>query len=238
MIAGALLIGTFFSPNANAGESVQPAKPMVLVMLGPPGSGKGTQAAMLKEKLGLPHISTGDLLRDNIRQSTPLGAKAKTFMDSGKLVPDQLILGMLFERVAQNDCKKGYILDGFPRTLAQAETLQSRLNGKAEVKVINLELADKVIIERLSKRVICESCGAPYHPVTAAPKKSGVCDKCQGKLVQRPDDTFEVISKRLTVYQEQTSPLIAYYQKLKMLKSVPCEQSKEQIFAAIMDILK
>ena len=237
MIAGALLIGTFFSPDANAGASVQAPKPMVLVMLGPPGSGKGTQATMLKEKLGLPHISTGDLLRDNVKRGTTLGGQAKTFMESGKLVPDQLILDMLFERVAQSDCQKGYILDGFPRTLAQAEALQSRLKEKAQIKVINLELADKIIIERLTKRIVCETCGIPYHLVSAPPQKSGVCDKCQGKLVQRSDDTVEVISRRLKVYHEQTSPLIAYYQKMKLLQSVPCEQSKEQIFAKIQDIL-
>ncbi len=178
IIAGALMAGSFLSSSAHSDEAKSTEKPLVLIMLGPPGAGKGTQAALLHEQLQLPHISTGELLRDHVRRETTLGNQAKLFMDKGQLVPDQLILDMLFERVSNRDCAKGYILDGFPRTLPQAESLQARLKGQPQPIVINLDLSDAKIIERLTKRLVCESCGTPYHLVYSPPQNNGVCDKC------------------------------------------------------------
>jgi adenylate kinase len=211
--------------------------PTVLILLGPPGSGKGTQAAMLHNKFKLPHISTGDLLREHIRRGTELGKKAQVFIDKGQLVPDALIMDLLFDRVSQKDCAKGYILDGFPRTLAQAETLQAHLKRKTIPVVINLDLKDHEVIERLTKRVTCEQCGTPYHLTYSPPHVRGKCDKCGGNLIQRSDDTKEVISKRLHVYHEQTSPLIDYYHSLKLLKTIHCDQSKEKVFQEIVSQL-
>jgi len=212
------------------------AYPLVLILLGPPGSGKGTQAKMIQEKCEIPHISTGDLLREHIRNSTDLGKEAKGFMDKGQLVPDSLVLDMLFERIAQKDCAKGYILDGVPRTLPQAEALQSYL-GKTIPVVINLDLSEKQIIERLTKRVTCENCGHPYHLLYSPPKKPGICDLCGGHLAQRADDTEAVIRKRLKVYQEQTAPLIAFYADKKMLHTIDCSVNKETILEQILSIL-
>lgn len=211
--------------------------PLILVLLGPPGAGKGTQAVLLSHHLQLPHISTGDLLRENVRNGSALGVLAKGFMEKGHLVPDDLILDMLFLRVSQSDCARGYILDGFPRTLPQAEALQQRLNGHATPIVLNLDLSDAKIVERLSKRVVCESCGTTYHLVYSPPKMPSICDKCQGALIQRSDDTEEVILKRLKVYHAQTAPLITYYSDLQMLHTIPCDQSKENIFNSLLSKL-
>ena len=226
--------GSFFSTPLSSDEKAAAPTPLVLIMLGPPGAGKGTQAAMLQEKLHIPHISTGDLLRDHVRRGTDLGKKAQGYMEKGQLVPDVLILDMLFDRVSQKDCAKGYILDGVPRTLPQAEALQKRLQGQPAPVVINLELSDAQIIERLSKRVVCETCGTPYHLTYSPPKVQGICDKCHGKLVQRSDDTEEVIKKRLKVYHEQTAPLIAYYTQQKLLHSVSCDAGKEKVFSQVV----
>lgn len=211
--------------------------PLVLILLGPPGSGKGTQAALLKESLHTPHISTGDLLREHIRKETPLGHKAKAFMDEGKLVPDDLIIDMFFERVGQEDCKQGYILDGIPRTLPQAEKLQIYFRKTARVVVINLALSDAKVLERLTKRVICERCGTPYHLIYSPPKEKERCDKCSGRLIQRPDDTEPVIKERLNVYRRQTEPLIAFYSTRRMLRTVECDQPKEKIYSEITGLL-
>lgn len=228
------MTGSFFSAPLSSSEKAAAPTPLVLVMLGPPGSGKGTQAAMLQETLHIPHISTGDLLRDHVRRGTDLGNKAKNYIDKGQLVPDALILDMLFDRVLEKDCAKGYILDGFPRTLPQAEALQDRLKGKPAPIVINLELSDAKILERLTQRVVCEKCGTPYHLAYSPPKTSGVCDKCQGKLIHRSDDTEEVITKRLKVYHQQTTPLIAYYTQKKLLHSVNCDAGKEKVFSQVI----
>jgi adenylate kinase len=212
-------------------------EPIVLILLGPPGAGKGTQATLLHDRLHIPHISTGDLLRDHVKRGTPLGIKAKSFMEKGQLVPDQLIFDMLFDRVAQKDCSHGYILDGFPRTLTQAEALQRHLHNQTKPIVINLSLSDAIIIERLSKRVVCESCGTPYHLIFSPPKVAGTCDRCHGNVVHRNDDNEEVIKKRLKVYHEQTSPLIAFYSKSKLLHTVDCSQSKEEISSQVVGLL-
>ena len=235
LFTGILMSGSFFSAPLTSSEKVENrGNPLVLILLGPPGSGKGTQAAMLQNQLHLPHISTGDLLRDHVRRGTDLGKQAQIFMDKGQLVTDALILNMLFERVSQKDCSKGYILDGFPRTLPQAEALQDRLKGKTVPVVINLDLSDAKVIERLTNRVTCEKCSTPYHLIYSPPKIEGKCDKCDGKLIQRSDDTEAVITKRLKVYHEQTAPLIAYYSKQKLLHTVNCNVSKEKVFSQLI----
>lgn len=212
--------------------------PLVLIMLGPPGAGKGTQAKMLENKLQLPHISTGDLLRNHIRRGSELGKEAQGHMDQGHLVPDLLILDMLFERVSQKDCAKGYILDGFPRTIPQAEALQKRLDGQGTPIVINLSLSNEKILERLTKRVVCENCGTPYHLIYSPPKVKDQCDKCGGNLIQRPDDIESVIIKRLKVYNRQTEPLIAFYSKQKLLHTIDCSADKAEVFTQILSVIK
>jgi adenylate kinase len=210
----------------------------VLILLGPPGAGKGSQAALIKEKVELAHISTGDLLRENIKQGTDLGKKAKGYMDEGQLVPDDLIFDMLFTRVKQPDCTKGYILDGFPRNLAQAHVLQKRLAEEGHhITAINLAVQDHELIERITKRQICKTCQTPYHLVYSAPKQSGVCDRCQGELYQRSDDTREVVEKRLKVYHEQTAPLIEFYAKQNALHNIASNSTKEAVFTEILKVL-
>lgn len=215
-------------------HSQEKEKPLILILLGPPGSGKGTQAALLHEKLRLPHISTGDILRDHIRRTTELGNQAKEYINKGQLVPDPLIMDLLFNRIAERDCAKGYILDGFPRTLAQAKALQRHFKDE-RVFIINLDIKDEEVIERLTKRLTCQQCGTPYHQIYTPPRTEGTCDKCGGILVQRTDDTKEVIAKRLKVYHTQTSPLIHYYASLKLLHTINCVQPREKIF---LDIVK
>lgn len=239
LITGVLLVGSFCSSHLDAQDkALPPAHPLIVIMLGPPGAGKGTQASLLTERLHLPHISTGDLLREHVRKETALGKKAKAFMDKGELVPDLLILDMLFDRVSQADCSRGYILDGFPRTLPQAEAFHTRLDKSARVIAILTDLSDEKIVDRITKRVMCEKCGTPYHLSFSPPKQTGVCDKCGGKLYQRNDDTKEVVLRRLEVYHKQTAPLIHYYTKHKLLHTIDCnQQSKEQILAQILSIL-
>jgi adenylate kinase len=230
------MAGTFLSTSLIAEERAP--TPMVLILLGPPGSGKGTQAAMLHDQFQIPHISTGDLLREHIRKATPLGKQAQVYIDKGQLVPDSLIMDLLFDRVSQKDCAKGYILDGFPRTLPQAESLQNYLKGRVTPVIVNLNLKDSSVIERLTKRVSCEQCGTPYHLTYSPPKTLGICDKCGGHLVQRSDDTKEVITKRLKVYHDQTAPLIRFYESHKLLHTVDCEQPKEKVYQDIVSQIK
>ena len=191
---------------------------MKLILLGAPGAGKGTQADILCKELDIPTISTGNILRAAIKNGTPTGMKAKAYMDAGKLVPDDVIIGIITERVAEEDCKNGYILDGVPRTIAQAEALEKA--GIVFDDVVSIEISDEVIMERMSGRRVCEHCGASYHLVAVPPKREGICDKGGGKLVQRKDDAPETVKARLEVYHKETEPLKDFYAKRGLLKSV------------------
>ena len=193
---------------------------IVIILLGPPGSGKGTQAIEISKHKNIPHISTGDLFRENIGNNTELGKEAKSFMDQGRLVPDELVLNMLFDRVSRPDCKNGYVLDGFPRTIPQAEALDRYLKGKSTVIALNLAVPDDVIIKRIEGRLTCKACGNMHHKEFSPPAKEGVCDNCGSPLTQRADDTREVVMERLRVYKEQTEPLIQHYEKQGVLKTV------------------
>lgn len=208
-----------------------PLKPRVIVMLGAPGAGKGTVAVKLSDELSLPHISTGDLFRTNIGGKTPLGTKAKSFMDKGELVPDELVLDMLFSRVQDADCAKGYVLDGFPRTLPQAEALSARLEGKAEVIALSLEVPEDLLVNRIVNRRVCTDCGAPFHLSFKPPLKEGECDRCKGALMQRTDDTKEVVVKRLAVYHEQTQPVEAFYRSKGCVVSVDGNKAPKDVFS-------
>lgn len=206
----------------------------VIILIGPPGSGKGTQATLLKDRFAIPHISTGDLLRSHIQKGTPLGHQAQKFIEKGLLAPDDLILEILLQRIAESDCRKGYILDGFPRTILQAEALQTVFGNSTPPIVIHLDLNDKKIIDRLTQRMICSHCGALYHLHLSPPKIPSQCNHCGNPLVQRKDDTKEVIIERLKVYHTLTAPLIHYYSDKKLLHTIDCDQPKETIFAQII----
>ena len=208
---------------------------MKMILLGAPGAGKGTQAERLCKVLDIPTISTGNILRAAVKNGTPTGLKAKAFMDAGKLVPDEVIIGIITERLAEDDCKNGYILDGVPRTIAQAEAMEKAgINFDA---VVSMEVADQVIMERMSGRRVCESCGASYHLVAVPPKVAGVCDSCGGKLVQRKDDAPETVKDRLEVYHKETEPLKDFYAQRGLLKSVENQPSVEATTAAILKAL-
>ncbi len=212
---------------------------MKLILLGPPGAGKGTQAVRLVKHYGIPQISTGDILRKAVKEGTELGTLAKKYMDSGELVPDEVVIGIIRERIVEPDCEKGYILDGFPRTIAQAEALDAMLAkmDTAIDHVVNIAVRDEEIVKRLTGRRTCSNCGAGYHILFDTPKEEGVCDKCGGKLIQRDDDKEETIRARLKVYRQQTEPLIAYYEKKGLLRMVPGEGNMEEIFDAILKAL-
>ena len=208
---------------------------MKMILLGAPGAGKGTQAERLCKVLDNPTISTGNILRAAVKNGTPTGLKAKAFMDAGKLVPDEVIIGIITERLAEDDCKNGYILDGVPRTIAQAEAMEKA--GISFDAVVSIEVADQVIMERMSGRRVCESCGASYHLVAVPPKVAGVCDSCGGKLVQRKDDAPETVKDRLEVYHKETEPLKDFYAQRGLLKSVENQPSVEATTAAILKAL-
>ncbi|MCR4727610.1 MAG: adenylate kinase [Lachnospiraceae bacterium] len=212
---------------------------MKIIMLGAPGAGKGTQAEMISEKYNLPHISTGDIFRANIKNGTELGKEAKQYMDKGLLVPDELTVKILLDRVSKDDCKNGYVLDGFPRTIPQAEVLDealTKLNDKVDF-AINIDVPDENIITRMSGRRACVNCGATYHVVYAAPKKENICDKCGNTLILRDDDKPETVKNRLDVYHKQTQPLIEYYGKKGILKEVDGTVSLNEVFDSIVSIL-
>lgn len=209
------------------------------VLLGPPGAGKGTQAVRLVEKYEIPHISTGDIFRKNIKEGTELGKKAQEYMNAGALVPDELVVDLVKDRLQQDDCKNGFLLDGFPRTIFQAEKLDeflSESNLKMDI-VINLKVEKEALIKRLTGRRVCKDCGASYHIVNIPPKKEGVCDICGGELIQRKDDNIETVENRINVYEEQTAPLIGYYKEAGSLVDFDGEASLDEVFNAIVQAI-
>ncbi len=212
---------------------------MKIIMLGAPGAGKGTQAKMIADKYKIPHVSTGDIFRANIKNGTELGMEAKKYMDQGQLVPDELTVKILLDRVAQPDCENGYVLDGFPRTIPQAEVLDEALAKLGETidYAINVDVPDENIIRRMSGRRACLTCGATYHIEHVPPKKEGICDVCGAELVLRDDDKAETVKKRLEVYHKQTQPLIDFYTAKGVLKSVDGTMDMQDVFAAITAIL-
>ncbi|MFR4382574.1 MAG: adenylate kinase [Roseburia sp.] len=212
---------------------------MKIIMLGAPGAGKGTQAKQIADKYSIPHISTGDIFRANIKNGTELGKKAKQYMDQGALVPDELTCDLVMDRIQQDDCKNGFVLDGFPRTIPQAEALDAAL-GKINEKMdyaIDVDVPDENIINRMSGRRACLNCGATYHLISIPPKVEGICDRCGSEIVLREDDKPETVQKRLKVYHEQTQPLIDYYKNQGILKSVDGTQPMDEVFKAIVTIL-
>lgn len=213
---------------------------MKIIMLGAPGAGKGTQAKMIASKYGIPHVSTGDIFRANIKNGTELGKKAKEYMDQGLLVPDELTVKILLDRVAQDDCKDGYVLDGFPRTIPQAEVLDKALTelGDHIDFAIDVDVPDENIIRRMSGRRACLTCGATYHIEHVPPKKEGICDTCGSELVLRDDDKAETVKNRLDVYHKQTQPLIDYYTNKGILKTVDGTVDMQDVFKAITSILE
>lgn len=212
---------------------------MKIIMLGAPGAGKGTQAKKIAEKYKIPHISTGDIFRANIKGGTELGMKAKSYMDQGQLVPDDVTIGMLLDRISDADCKGGYVLDGFPRTIPQAESLDKALAGRGEKMdyAIDVDVPDEAIVTRMAGRRACLACGATYHIVYNPPKKEGVCDVCGENLVLRDDDKPETVQKRLTVYHDQTQPLIEYYGKAGILVTVDGTKELNEVFKDIVAVL-
>lgn len=209
------------------------------VLLGPPGAGKGTQAVRLVEKYEIPHIPTGDIFRKNIKEGTELGKKAQEYMNAGALVPDELVVDLVKDRLQQDDCKNGFLLDGFPRTIFQAEKLDeflSESNLKMDI-VINLKVEKEALIKRLTGRRVCKDCGASYHIVNIPPKKEGVCDICGGELIQRKDDNIETVENRINVYEEQTAPLIGYYKEAGSLVDFDGEASLDEVFDAIVQAI-
>jgi len=212
---------------------------MKIIMLGAPGAGKGTQAKLIAEKYQIPHVSTGDIFRANIKNGTELGREAKKYMDQGLLVPDELTVKILLDRVAQEDCKNGYVLDGFPRTIPQAEVLDEALTklGEKIDFAINVDVSDESIIARMSGRRACLKCGATYHITHIPPKTEGICDECGSELVLRDDDKPETVGNRLRVYHEQTQPLIDFYTKKGVLRTVDGAADRDDVFTAITEIL-
>ncbi|MDN5278045.1 MAG: adenylate kinase [Clostridiales bacterium] len=210
-----------------------------LIFLGPPGAGKGTQAQRVVEKYSIPQISTGDLMRAAVSSGSALGEKLKNYMSAGALVPDELVLDILLERIGHEDCANGFLLDGFPRTVAQAEALETALveRNSPLSGVISIDVPDQVLTSRLTARRICSKCSASYHLEFLKPQKDGICDKCSGELYQRKDDSEEVIKNRLKVYHEQTAPLVDFYQKKKILYPVDGNKKIDMIFQEICDII-
>ena len=213
---------------------------MNVLLMGPPGAGKGTQADFIKARYPIPHISTGDMFREAVSKGTDLGKEAKKYMDSGNLVPDEVTIGIVEERLAEDDCEQGFLLDGFPRTVKQAEALDQVLArmGKKVQAAIDIYVPEDVLVERISGRVSCKDCKAVYHLTFNPPAKAGICDKCGGELIQRSDDQGEAVKKRLEVYAEQTNPLIEYYQKQGALNGIDGNRSSKEVFADIKKVME
>ena len=209
----------------------------VVILLGAPGAGKGTQASQLSEDLSLPHVATGDLFRMHLKNGTTFGTTAKSYMEAGKLVPDEVVLDMLFDRVGEADCADGYLLDGFPRTLPQAEALDARLDG-VNLLVLNLEVSDEAIVGRAAGRLLCKSCNAIYHKETKPPAIEGVCDRCGGELYQRKDDAPEVVRERLGVYHKQTRPLVDHYAAKGVLQNIDGERDPAEVRESLLNEIK
>lgn len=212
---------------------------MKLLITGKPGAGKGTQAVNIKEYYNIPHISTGDMFRAAMKAGTKMGLLAKSYMEQGKLVPDEVTIGIVEDRLLEDDCKNGFLLDGFPRNLAQAEALDAFLkkNGITLDAVLDVNVEDSILVRRMVGRRVCKQCGATYHVEFNAPKTEGICDNCGSALVQRPDDTEETATNRLAVYDENTAPLLAYYEKQGLLKTVNGDQDFDKVFADIKTVL-
>ncbi len=227
------ILGDLISP------SLFKEKKMKIIMLGAPGAGKGTQAKIIADKYEIPHISTGDIFRANLKAGTELGLKAKVYMDQGLLVPDELTCDLVVDRISNDDCAKGYILDGFPRTIPQADCLTEALEARGEAIdiAINVDVPDEKIVLRMSGRRACTSCGATYHIVNIPTKVEGICDRCGKEVVLRSDDEPETVAKRLSVYHEQTQPLIDYYEAKGVLKTVDGTQPMDTVFAQIVSFL-
>ena len=213
---------------------------MKIIMLGAPGAGKGSQASRIAMEYQLPHISTGDIFRANLKEETELGKKAKSFMDKGELVPDDITIAMLLERIHKEDCKNGYILDGFPRTIPQAEALKEALAKKNEKidLALDVEATDELIIKRMAGRRTCPACGAIYHIVTLPPKEEGQCDRCGADLIQRKDDNEETVKNRLKIYHEITEPLISYYKKEGILEEIDGAEDLDKVFEKVKTIIR
>lgn len=212
---------------------------MKIILLGPPGAGKGTQAKSISNRYSIPHISTGDIFRKNISENTPLGIEAKSYMDKGQLVPDEVTINMVKDRLVQDDCKDGYLLDGFPRTVSQAEALQEFLEQRGESlnTALLINVPNEFILERMTGRRVCPSCGASYH-IKFNPPANGKCELCGADIVQRKDDTAETVKERLDVYEKQTQPLIDYYKEKKLLSTVDGTKAINEVFEGICDVLK
>ena len=212
---------------------------MKLILLGPPGAGKGTQAESIKEAYNLIHISTGDIFRKNMKENTPLGAKAKEYVDKGQLVPDEITIAMVEDRLSQEDVREGFLLDGFPRSVSQAEALDDimlELGSKID-KVINIEVDKGILVERAVGRRLCKDCGATYHVKFHPPKQEGICDKCQGELYQRADDVAETVENRINIYETETLPLVAYYTEKGNLVTIKGDQEIDKVFSEIQKAL-
>ena len=213
-------------------------KKTVIILLGAPGSGKGTQAKKISEKLNLPHISTGDLFRENLSKGTALGLKVKSYMESGNLVPDEIVIQMLMDRVKADDCKNGYLLDGFPRSIPQAEALQKEFSENTKVIVLNLEVPDEIIVKRIEGRMACKNCGNIYNKYFSPTRINNVCDKCSGELIHRSDDNAVAVEQRLKVYHTQNTPLEKYYKDKGVLKNINGLQDPDKVFNDLIKSLE
>ncbi len=212
---------------------------MRIILLGPPGAGKGTQAKKIEEEFGIPQLATGDIIRLAMKEGTAWGKKAEAFVREGQLVPDEVVIGIVRERLSQDDVRQGFILDGFPRTLKQAEALEEMLKdlGVSLDAVLYFDIPEEELVRRLSARRVCENCQAPYNLISSPPRHDEVCDRCGGRLVQRPDDTPEVIRKRLAVYEEQTKPLVDFYREKGLLVVIPSSGTIEETYARVKAVL-